>query len=112
MSVQSALIRMARAVVQSVIAQMTKQLSIVEEQAFNPMRAMIEAVTGGIWRGEGANAFVDEVSSLMIPGVGRVMEHISRTTSNVETAVEVIDRADEEVNRLVSSRLADAFRFY
>lgn len=112
MSLQSMLIRMARAVVQNVISQMLKQLSIVEEQAFNPMRAMVQAVVGGVWRGEGANAFVEEVSSLMIPGVGQVMEHISQTTSNLQYAVDVIDRADEEVNRLVSSRLTDTFRFY
>lgn len=112
MSVRSMLIRLARTVVQNVISQMTKQLNIVEEQTFNPMRAMIQAVTGGIWRGEGANAFVDEISSLMIPGVGRVMEQISQTTSNIQCAVDVIDRADDEVNRLVTSRLTDAFRFY
>lgn len=112
MSVQSMLIRMARAVVQSVIAQMMKQFQVVEEQAFNPMRAMIEAVTSGIWRGEGANAFVEEISSLMIPGVGRVMEQISTTATNVRNAASIIDRADQEVQRLVGSRLNDAFRFY
>ncbi len=112
MAIQLIFIRMARPVVQNVISQMLKQRRIVEDQAFNPMRAMVQTVVGGVWRGAGANAFVEEVSSLMIPGVGQVMEHISQTTSNIQHAAKVMDRADEEVSQLVSSRLIDTFRFY
>ena len=106
------LIRVARQVLEGVLSQLTKQLSVVEDQALSPMRAMIEAVTGGIWVGDGANAFIEEVASIMIPGVGQVASHISTFSSNLQFARDVIDRADEEVNRMVSSRLLDACAFY
>ena len=51
------------------------------------MRAMVQAVTGGIWVGNGANAFVEEVSSLMIPGVGQVMSHVSVRIDDGELVV-------------------------
>ncbi len=112
MSVRSALIRLARAVVQSVLSQLMQQLNIVQEQGLQPMRMMIQAVTDGVWRGEGANAFVEEVSSLMIPGVGQVADDIQMVHNNLNNAVDVIDNADAQVNQLISSRLGDTFAFY
>jgi hypothetical protein len=68
----------------------------------------VQAVVGGIWVGDGANRFVDEVSSLMIPGIGQVGEQITTMRKNIEHAVNVIDNADEQVNTKVNS-LADVF---
>jgi hypothetical protein len=94
------LIRFARQVVQNVQGQLMQQLNVVEDMALQPMRAMVQQVTGGIWVGEGANAFVDEVSSLMIPSVGIVGQHIRMVHSNLQRATDILDRADEQVNSL------------
>ncbi len=102
------LIRFARRVVQGVMSQLMQQFNIVQEQALAPMRQMIQAVTGGIWIGDGANAFVEEVSSLMIPGVGKVGEHITTMHKNLQHACDVIDQADSSVNSKVNG-LADVF---
>ncbi|MFV9504537.1 MAG: hypothetical protein AB4911_08210 [Oscillochloridaceae bacterium umkhey_bin13] len=106
------LLKLARAALESVLSQMNGQLQIVNEQALNPARQMIQAVVGGIWRGNGADAFVNELSSLMIPGVGRVAEQITQMNNDIVHAREVIERADESIERLVRSRLYDAFEFY
>ncbi|MBV7336102.1 hypothetical protein KFU94_49280 [Chloroflexi bacterium TSY] len=106
--IKKALIRLARKVLQGVLSQLTQQFNIVQEQAMNPMRQMIAAVTGGIWVGEGANAFVDEVSSLMIPGVGKVCDNITFVSDNLKFADEVMDRADDAVNGKANA-LGDVF---
>lgn len=106
--VEQRLLRMARQVVRNVTSQLTQQLNIVQNQAMQPMRAMVQQVMGGIWIGEGANAFVEEVSSLMIPGVGQVMDQITTTTNNINRAVDVIDEADKRVQGMVNS-LSDVF---
>lgn len=106
--VEQALIRMARQVVQNVSSQLVQQVNIVQNQALQPMRMMVQQVMGGIWIGEGANAFVEEVSSLMIPGVGQVMEQVNLTNQNLNRAVEVIDEADKKVQGMVNS-LSDVF---
>jgi len=106
------LMRFARKVVEGVLSQLTQQLNVVQEMAMAPMRAMVQQVVGGVWRGEGANAFVQEVNNLMIPGVGRVAETITGLNANLRFAQSVMDRADEEVDKLVKSKIFDAFQFF
>lgn len=98
-----ALLRFARQVVASVQSQLMQQLNIVEEQAHNPMRQMIQQVIGGVWVGEGANAFVNEVSALAIPHVINVRQNIHMTNTNLQRATDIIDRADEQVTTLANS---------
>lgn len=108
MSFTSIMIRFARKVVQNIMSQLMKNLNVVQEQAFSPMQAMVSQVTDGAWTGYGAEAFVDEVSNLMMPGVGRIGEGITTYNNNIQNAIDVIDRADEQVNSFVNG-LADVF---
>ena len=107
-SLRSRLIRFARKVVNSVQSQLEKQLTAVQEQAAAPIRAMVEQVVGGVWIGHGADNFVEEVSNLVLPGVGKIGGHITATQRNIDHAIETIDRADEEITNLVNG-LADQF---
>lgn len=109
---KSALLRLARAVLETVLSRMAQQLNTVQEQALAPIKAMAQQVVGGVWIGEGANAFVDEVFSMVVPGVTQSGEHISTMSTNIQKARDIVDRADEEVDQMVKSRLYDAFEFY
>jgi len=104
----SQLIRLARAILNSVITQLNQQFSIVQDQVLAPMRSIVQSVVGGIWKGAGADAFVNEVSSLMIPGVGVVGENITSINTNVKRAIDIMDRADAQVNSMVNG-LGDVF---
>jgi hypothetical protein len=95
----SILIRMARKVLEGVLSQLTRQVNILEDMALSPMRTIVNSMTDEVWRGEGAEAFKEEVSGLFIPGVGRVSEHITSISSSISFAMDVIDRADEEVSK-------------
>ena len=105
---RSILIRIARQVLNTVLSQLSQQFDVVTDQALSPMRMIIQQVTNGVWVGQGANAFVEEVSSLMIPGVGQVGTNINTIADNLRFAVDVMDRADEQVNTMVNG-LADIF---
>lgn len=106
------LLRMARMVLDNVLSRLTEQFNVVQEMAMNPMRAIVQQVVGGAWKGTGADAFVEEVNSMMIPNVGRVGDTITTMTSNLQQARDIMDRADEAVEQLVRARLTDQFRFY
>jgi len=110
--VSKALLRLAKKVLEQVLSGLTQQFNVVQQQALAPMRAMIQAVTGGIWIGRGADAFVEEVSRLMIPGVGKVGDNITKLRKDLTNARDVMDKADSEVKNLVTSRLTDAFNFF
>ena len=106
------LIRIAKKVLQGVLSQLMQQFNVVQDQALAPMRQMVQQVTDGIWVGEGANAFVEEVSSLFIPGVGQVCVNITHVHKGLTFALDTMEQADESVSQLVSSRLVDAFDFF
>ena len=108
MSMFNQLLRFARQVVMNVMSQLNQQVQVIENQAMSPMRNMIQQVVNGIWIGEGANAFVEEVSSMFIPGIGRVAETINVVNSNLQHAIDVLDQADQQVTTLVNS-LGDLF---
>ena len=102
------LLRFARQVVANVTSQLNQQFNVVEQAAMAPLRAIVGQVTGGVWKGDGANAFVDEVSRMMIPGVGRVGTQIRTLNSNLQRAITVMDQADAQVTSL-SKGLGDVF---
>ena len=108
MSTFAKLLRMAFQVVQNVINSLNQQFNIVEQQALAPIRAIIGQVTGGVWKGDGATKFVEECSKLMIPGIGKVGEHIKYMNTNLQRAVNVMHQADAQVNGLVRG-LSDVF---
>jgi uncharacterized protein YukE len=95
------LLRFAMQVVQSVQQQFTQQLNVVTEQAFNPMQQVLQQVSNGAWRGVGADAFVDEVSNLTMPGVGIVGEQIRTFQQNLQQAGEIMTQADQAAHQLV-----------
>jgi uncharacterized protein YukE len=102
------LLRFAAQVVQSVSQQLTQQLNVVTEQAFNPMQMVVEQVTNGCWRGVGADAFVEEVSNLHMPGVGVIGDQISSFQRNLHQAADIMTQADQQANQAVRS-LDDVF---
>ncbi|MDP9311194.1 MAG: hypothetical protein M3R24_09940 [Chloroflexota bacterium] len=110
--IANALLRLARGVVENVLSQLLQQKNTVLEMALRPMDMMIQQVLGGIWIGKGADAFVQEVRSIMIPGVRGIETSLSTFSGNIKFARERIDRADQDVTRLVTSRIFDTFRFF
>jgi hypothetical protein len=106
------LVRMARAVVDSVLAQLLQQKNIVLDMVMRPMEAMVQQVLGGIWIGKGADAFVQEVRSIMVPGVRTIDTNIGTFSRNIQFARERIDRADSDVTRLVKGKLDEVFKFF
>lgn len=106
------LIRLARAVLENVLSQLTQQKNIVAELALKPMNLMVQQVIGGVWIGKGADAFVQEVQSLCIPQTRAIETTIGVLGTNLVQARERIERADQDVNRLIQGRLFEAFRFF
>ena len=110
-SLKKKLMRLAKAMVRQVTSQMTQQVKVVQDAAIQPIRQVIAQVTGGVWRGRGADAFVAELSTLMVPGVGRVAQEITTVQQDVTKAYETMERADSQARSAVSS-LRGCFKFF
>ena len=109
MGLMSSLLRFARSVVQGVLNQVTQQVNIIQESAMNPINAMVQQVTNGIWRGKGADAFVQEMQSEVLPAFGNLLGGIGRTGTHINRAMEILHAADANGASKINS-LVDVFR--
>jgi uncharacterized protein YukE len=111
---KKALLRVARAVLDNtIIPGISKVLGSVLDEVLSPAKTIVGTVSGGeAWRGIGADAFVEQVSSEVIPKMQQVVDHVESLSKNIQFARDTIDRADEDAERLIRSRLCDQFNFY
>lgn len=103
------LLKVAKAVLQQVLQGLQVQLKTVEDSAMQPMRTAVEQVMNGAWRGVGADAFVDEVSNISLPGAGVVRDHINTFHGNLVRAQEIMEEADRKAQQS-ANQLVEIFR--
>lgn len=110
MSVVNALIRMARQVLEGQVKPgLARELNKLEQEVKSPIKSIANLVQGGtIWKGKSSEVFVRVVNGMVMKGLDASTQHITTTQRNVQRAVEIMDRADAEVNSQVNS-LADTF---
>lgn len=56
-----------------VINQILQQVNIVQDAVTAPLRALVQQVMGGIWKGDGSVRFVNEMTSEVIPMLVNIM---------------------------------------
>jgi len=105
----SVIFRFARQIVSGVMSQLTHQMNIVQEQALAPMQAIIQEVTGGVWVGQGADAFVQDIRTIMVPKTNDISSIIAKIVRDLQHASEVVDSADQQVQQKVQG-LDDLFQ--
>lgn len=112
--IQAALIAIARAILMSVISALAKQLVRMVEEALKPMQDVVKMLSGNndVWRGAGADKFVEVVSSLLIPSAQIIHDQVEQVKTNLGIASDTIDQADTDAAQMVRSRLYDGFNFY
>ena len=49
------------------IGQITKQGDVIANSVTAPLKGLVNTVTGGAWKGDGANRFVAEMTSEVLP---------------------------------------------
>lgn len=97
------MLRIARAVLQSVIQRMTEQINIMDQQAKSPINQMIQEVAGGsIWRGKGAQAFQDEMFKA-VSSLTRIIGASERYRNNIQRAADTVDAADVKCRSLADN---------
>lgn len=103
------LIRLVKEVVKSVTRQLKVEKFDLRELILVPMRLEVVTIESGeIWRGTGADAFVNEVPDRHNPGVGSNYWSSRSEGKHIDDATGIIDEADQEVRRLVEG-LAELF---
>jgi hypothetical protein len=105
------LLKFARMVVDSVMKMITGQLNIVENVVMGAIKQMVQQVLGGIWKGQGADAFVSEMNGAVMSELGQVTGHVSTMSSKITKAIGIMERADQTVRGIVG-QVTDIFNFF
>ena len=106
------LLRLARQALEGALSGIMAQKMTVLDQVINPAKAIIGVVQGGdVWRGNGADKFVEDVSTMIMPGLQKSHDHIERTHRNISHARDVMNTGENMVESTVSG-LVDTFKFY
>lgn len=108
MSVDAAILRFARSVVESVGSQVSSQVDRVHDEVENKAKAFIQEVMEGIWIGQGAEAFVDVILNECMPELQQLMDDIIGLNISLRDATNTIDNADHDCRAMVDS-LVDTF---
>lgn len=94
------------------LSDLTEQFSVVQDLAIAPVKAIVQQVVDGMWVGDGADAFVQELSSLAIPGIGQVGENITTFSTCITKSRDIVQQADEATSGLVKSTVGEVFDFF
>jgi hypothetical protein len=106
------LLKFARMVVDSVMKMVTAQINIVETIVMAGIKQMVQQVLGGIWKGQGADAFVAEMDGPNVMGeLNQVTGHVSSISTRITKAIGIVERADQTVRGIVG-QVADIFNFF
>ena len=94
--------------VNNVINQVLQQVNIIQNAVTSPLRAIINQVTGGIWKGDGANRFVQEMTSEVIPMLVNIMGFNTNFANAIKKSQDTMQQA---VNQATSQAqtLMDVF---
>jgi phage-related protein len=110
-AIGDAILSVAREVLNTVTSMINQQVQAILEQVTNPIKQMIQGVTNGIWRGNGANAFVDEMQNMVIPNLDSLGGSIGNIGTSCTKALDIIDQVDDTVSGIING-ITDVFNFF
>ena len=102
------LLRIARSVVNNVVSIITSQINIIQDAITSPLKAIVQQVTGGVWKGDGANRFVQEMTSEVIPQLVNIGGMGMGFGGAIRKALDLMDSADKQA-ALKANELFDVF---
>jgi hypothetical protein len=92
----------------SIISQIMSQVNIVQQAVTQPLRQWVAQVTGGIWKGDGATKFVDEMTSQVIPQLANLMTVNTNFANSIKKTLDTLQQAVQTATGIANT-LPDIF---
>ena len=97
------LLRTATGAVDAVVNVLARQQNALQEQVRGTIQAIIGQVTGGVWIGAGADAFVQELQSEFLPLSASLDNSLGRMIQSVRSAQNIVEQADNQAAQVVDA---------
>lgn len=90
------------------ISQILKQGEMITSMVTDPLKGIVNNVTGGIWKGDGANRFVNEMTSEVLPMLAQIFIAHSSFASSIKKSHDRMQDAFQQAAS-VANTLNDVF---
>ena len=90
------LVKIAKKVVNGVQQSLMGQINMLETAVKAPIQAMVKEVVGGVWVGEGADAFVEQCTRMFIPQTDHITSCARSMHAGIGKALDIMDTADKK----------------
>lgn len=94
--------------VSSIVSQIMSQINIVQQSITAPLRSWVGQVTSGIWVGDGANKFVEEMTSQVIPQLASIMTINTNFANSIKKTLDTLQQAVQTATGIANT-LPDVF---
>lgn len=94
--------------VDGVMSLIRKLLGRVTQEITSPLNQMVNDVTGGIWKGDGANRFVNEMKSEVLPGLMAIVGVNTSFMGAVQKSMDAFRTAEKQATSKAND-LVDIF---
>jgi WXG100 family type VII secretion target len=95
-------------VVDGVVNQIMSQVKVVEDAVTSPLRGLVGQVMGGVWKGDGADKFVQEMTQDVIPMLVNIMNVNQGYSSAIRRSIERMQQAEQQAAQTAQT-LLDVF---
>lgn len=97
-------LKMVTSQVDGILSQFSVSKDMVNDLVTTPIQGMLQEVEdGGMWRGPGANLFVQDVKGSFLPEAGSMFGGIGDIIKQITDSRDAITRADDEAIKEVDS---------
>jgi len=93
----------------SAVSQIMKFINQITDGVTNPLKANVAQVVGGVWKGKGADRFVEEMNNVVVKQLENMAVNMIGLPDGVNRTIETIQNADKKAAGLISG-LADQFK--
>lgn len=100
--------KFARNLVSGLMNQIVSQVNVIQDAVTSPLRTLVNQVMGGMWRGDGANRFVAEMTQDVIPMLVNIMGFNTSFVGALKRTVDRMEQAERQANSR-AQQLFDVF---
>ncbi len=89
------ILKLVYSAVNGVMGSIKKLLNQITQEITSPLRAIVQQVTGGVWKGDGAVRFVNEMNTMVIPALLSVVGINTSFMGALQKSMDTFRNADK-----------------
>lgn len=96
---------------QSLLGQATKEIDKLSDEVTGGLKNALNPLQGGMWTGQGANKFYEEMTSMVFPEIAAIATGGIDFIGAFGAASSIIEQADEAISGILGS-VVDMFDIF